>query len=82
MYIPLTKLTSLTAVHLYISYLSYFNCNTVRKKCPNTECFLVRIFPYLNWMQEIQTRKNSVFGRFLRSDRINCYKLCKLYPVH
>ena len=36
----------------------------LRKKCPNTEFFLVRIFLYLDW---IQTRKNFVFERFSRS---------------
>ena len=36
---------------------------TVREKCPKTEFFLVRIFPYLNW---IWSRKSSVFGHFSR----------------
>ena len=37
----------------------------MRGKCPNTEFFLVRIFLYSDW---IRTRKNSVFGHFLRSE--------------
>ena len=32
--------------------------------CPNTEFFLVLIFLYSDW---VRTRKNSVFGFFLRS---------------
>ena len=32
--------------------------------CPNTEFFLVRIFPHSD---QIRTRKNSVFGHFPRS---------------
>ena len=37
------------------------------QKCPNKELFLVRIFLYSNWIQEIGTRNNSVFGHFSRS---------------
>ena len=36
---------------------------SLREKCPNTEFFLVRIFPYSDW---IRIRKNSVFGYFSR----------------
>ena len=48
--------------------------------CPNTEFYLVRIFPHSDWMRRDtehlsvfslnagkQTRKNSVFGHFSRS---------------
>ena len=41
----------------------------LREKCPNTEVFLVRIFPHSD---SIQTRKNSVFGDFSRSESDNC----------
>ena len=34
----------------------------LREKCPNTEFFLVCIFPYLDWIRKKWTRKNSVFG--------------------
>ena len=47
------------------------------EKCPNTELFLVRIFPHSEWIQrdrkylrihascrKIRTRNNSVFGHF------------------
>ena len=51
------------------------------EKCPNTEFFLVHIFPHSDWIQrdtdagkygqskcgKIRTRKNSVFGHFSRS---------------
>ena len=46
------------------------------EKCPNTEFFLVRSFPCSNWIRKftelecrkVWTRKNSVFGHFLRSE--------------
>ena len=54
----------------------------LREKCPNTEFFLVFIFPirteygnllrkspYSVRMREIRTRKNSVFGHFSHSVR-------------
>ena len=50
------------------------------KKCPYTEFFLVRIFPYFGWIEiysvniriqseygKIRTRKNSISGHFSRS---------------
>ena len=37
---------------------------TLCEVCPNTEFFLVRIFPHSDW---IRSRKNSVFGHFSRS---------------
>ena len=44
---------------------------TMRGKCPNTEFFLVRIFPEsLRFQSECgktRTRKNSVFGLFSRT---------------
>ena len=30
---------------------------TLREKCPNTEFFLVRIFPYLDWIRENTNQK-------------------------
>ena len=54
----------------------------LREKCSNTEFFLVRIFPHLDWIRrdtewvslriqskcrKIQSSKNSVFGHFSRS---------------
>ena len=44
---------------------------TVCEKCPNTEFFLVRIFPHLDWTR---TRKNSIFGHFSRSDSFMHYR--------
>ena len=49
----------------------------MRKNCPNTEFFLVRIFPHSDWIfiqsecGKIRTRKNSVSGHISRSDYIN-----------
>ena len=49
---------------------------TLREKCPNTELFLVHIFPHSDWKVslriqsecgKIRTRNNSVFGHFSRS---------------
>ena len=31
--------------------------HTLREKCPNTELFLVRIFLYLDWIQENTDQK-------------------------
>ena len=39
----------------------------LREKSPNTEFFLVRIIQ--SECGKIQTRKNSVFGQFSRSDK-------------
>ena len=44
--------------------LYHFFRISLSENCPNTESFLVRIFSYSGW---IRTRKNSVFGHFLRS---------------
>ena len=38
------------------------------EKCPNTEFFLVRIFPYSVQMLENMDQKISVFGQFSRSE--------------
>ena len=41
----------------------------LRKKCPNMQFFLVRIFLYSDIQSEyrkIRTRRNSVFGHFSR----------------
>ena len=56
-----------------------FHCipkQPLREKCPNTEFFLVRIFPYSYSVNlrihseygKIRTRKNSVFGHFSESE--------------
>ena len=42
----------------------------LREKCQNTEFFLVRIFPYLDWIWENTDQKNSVFGQFSHSDQM------------
>ena len=39
--------------------------SALREKCPITAFFLVRIFPYSDW---VRTRKNSVFGHFSCSE--------------
>ena len=38
---------------------------TLREKCPNTDFFLVR---FQSKYGKIRTRKNSVFGHFLRRE--------------
>ena len=53
---------------------------TLREKCPNTELFLIHIFPHSDWIGrdlrslriqsecgKIRTRNNSVFGHFSHS---------------
>ena len=49
-------------LHIYAS--------TLRKKCLNTELFLVRIFLYSNWIQKLRTRNFSVFEHFSRSGKL------------
>ena len=39
----------------------------MRKKCPNTEFFLLHIFPYSVEMRENTDQKNFVFAHFSRS---------------
>ena len=34
-----------------------YELHTLREKCPNTEFFLVRIFLYLDWIQENTDQK-------------------------
>ena len=55
---------------------------TLRKKCPNTELFLVRVFPYSDWIRnsdqsecgKIRTRNNSAFGHFSRSYIVSLFE--------
>ena len=57
--------------------------HTLHEKCPNTQFFLVCIFLYSDCTEiysinlciqseykKIRTRKNSVFGHFSRSDKL------------
>ena len=48
------------------------------EKCPNTEFFLVRIFPYLNWIRENTDKKNlricTLFTQWL-CDNLRVWKL-------
>ena len=62
----------------FTEHLLTVTCETIREKCPNTEFFLVRIFPHSDWirrftpysvrMRENTTRKNSVFEHFSRCE--------------
>ena len=54
----------------FVSVCLPFQLLTLLEKYPNTEFFLVRIFPHSDG---IRTRKNSVFGHFSRSV---CYVQC------
>ena len=60
-------------------YVTHPLSKKVREKSPNTEYFLIRIFPYFAWIRrftvnlripskygKIRTRRNSVFGHFSR----------------
>ena len=51
---------------------------SLREKFPNTELFLVRIFPYSDW---IRTRNSSVFGRSVWHVKlvVNCMIQSKSY---
>ena len=56
------------------NYYEKFVSHPLREKCSNTDFFLVCIFPHSDRIRrdtecwKIQTRKNSVFGHFSRSD--------------
>ena len=39
---------------------------TMGEKCANLGFFLVHIFLYSDWIQEIRTRKNYIFGLFMQ----------------
>ena len=65
-------------------------CETgaLSEKCPNTELFLVRIFPHSDWRtrsiciqsecRKIRTRNNSIFGHFSRSGIRNEHRNLRL----
>ena len=36
---------------MFSSILFFFTCVSLREKCPNTELFLVRIFPHSDWIR-------------------------------
>ena len=64
----------------YNDWISPFTLNDVfkefltmplRKKCPNTELFLVRIFCIQSKYRKIRTRNNSVPGQFSRAVCVN-----------
>ena len=70
------------AWHIIWTYARYAN-DTLYEKCPNTEFFLVCIFPHSGWIRrftvnlriqpeygKIRTRKNSISGQFSSSDII------------
>ena len=65
-------------VHVYTEDVEKMNTieiasefiESLRKKCPNTVFFLVRIFLYSVQIQENTGHKNSVFGDFSRSDTV------------
>ena len=57
----------------YLHNLSVYILTSLREKCPNTEFFLVRIFPYSDWIREKTDQKNSVFGHFLHNAYLKIY---------
>ena len=52
--------TSLAWIHIFYT-ISFFLSGTLREKCPNSEFFLVRIFPYSDWIRG-DTKYLSVFS--------------------
>ena len=61
----------------YIFLNWYYNSTqSLCEKCPNTEFFPIRIFPYSDW---IRTRKNAVFGPFSRSEILSVTKSSVTY---
>ena len=56
---------------------------SLREKCPNTECFLFRIFVYSVRIQENTDQKNSVFGHFSHSvcviDKATAYYMFQFF---
>ena len=86
-YVNRINFTNVT-VGLHILLINNQPSKLLRKKCPNTDFFLVRIFLYSDWTRiysvnlriqseyrKIRTRKKSVSGHFLRSViRIVTYK--------
>ena len=57
----------------YLHNLSVYILTSLREKCPNTEFFLVRIFPYSDWIRENTAQKHSVFGHFLHNAYLKIY---------
>ena len=41
---------------------AYFLANSLREKCPDTEFFLVRIFPQSNWYLPVFTPSTGKYG--------------------
>ena len=52
-----------------------FNKFTLHEKWPNTELFLVRIFPHSDWMR---TGNNSVFGQNIRQKLFSSHFLTEI----
>ena len=70
------NLSKLTGYFLNGAFFIYLLILSLREKCPNTEIFLVRIFPHSHWIRrdtEYLSRNISVFGHFSRS--VSQYKL-------
>ena len=85
-YIILNSIILYALYYIMLYYITYYIIlYSLREKCPNTEYFLVRIFPYSDWIQsecrKIRTRKNSVFGHFSRSDYIILYYYIILHYI-
>ena len=74
-----------------------FHCWLRKSKCrltlpekwpPNTEFFLVRIFPHSDWIRrdmknvQIRTRKNSVFRHFTQCEYLVCSLLMVFYFLY
>ena len=79
--LKMTKPTYLdkTMLHGFGQLHSTHQARTLREKCPNTEFFLVRIFPYLSVFSpnagKYGPEKTLYFGHFSRSGRY-LYRPC------
>lgn len=51
------------------------------EKSPNTEIFLFRIFPFLDWIQKTRTRKTPYFDTF-QCSYCGCVCLCECMLVY
>ena len=70
----------------YPDYLFFISTYTLREKCPNTEFFLVRVLPHLDWIRiqsesgKIRTRKTLYLDNFHAViDSFNGWFYCQLF---
>ena len=89
-FISIRKSQTLTFLYIKDDYLIINSAQgTLCDMCPNTEYFLVGIFPHSDWIRresiqfecgKIRTRKNSVFGQFSCSGN-NSFTHHLIHPI-